>query len=247
MENPIQIAPGWPKIHPARNVTISAVPGFDSSIALLIDHTLLKPDAMDADIRKLCAEARQYGFASVCVNPCWVPVATEELAGSAVKVCTVVGFPFGANATEVKSFETGVAMAEGALEIDMVLNVGALRSGRADAVREDIIAVVDTAHLGGAIVKVILETALLTREQKVEACRLAVAAGADFVKTSTGFAASGATAEDVALMRQAVGPAMGVKASGGVRTLEDTKKMVAAGATRIGTSSGVKIVEATVA
>ncbi len=202
---------------------------------------------MDADIRKLCAEARQYGFASVCVNPCWVPVATEELAGSAVKVCTVVGFPFGANATEVKSFETGVAMAEGALEIDMVLNVGALRSGRADAVREDIIAVVDTAHLGGAIVKVILETALLTREQKVEACRLAVAAGADFVKTSTGFAASGATAEDVALMRQAVGPAMGVKASGGVRTLEDTKKMVAAGATRIGTSSGVKIVEATVA
>lgn len=192
-------------------------------------------------------EARQYGFASVCVNPCWVPVAAEELAGSAVKVCTVVGFPLGANATEVKSFETGVAMAEGALEIDMVLNVGALRSGRADAVREDIIAVVDTAHLGGAIVKVILETALLTREQKMEACRLAVAAGADFVKTSTGFAASGATVEDVALMRQVVGPAMGVKASGGVRTLEDLKKMVVAGATRIGTSSGVKIVEAAAA
>lgn len=167
--------------------------------------------------------------------------------GSAVKVCTVVGFPLGANATEVKSFETGVAMAEGALEIDMVLNLGALRGAMADAVREDIIAVVDTAHLGGAIVKVILETALLTQEQKVEACRLAVTAGADFVKTSTGFAASGATVEDVALMRQVVGPAMGVKASGGVRTLEDLKKMVAAGATRIGTSAGVKIVEATVA
>lgn len=217
---------------------------FDSSIALLIDHTLLKPEATDADVRKLCAEARQYGFASVCVNPCWVPLVAEELAGSAVKVCTVVGFPLGANATEVKSFETGVAMAEGALEIDMVINVGALRGGMADAVREDIIAVVDTAHLGGAIVKVILETALLTQEQKMEACRLAAAAGADFVKTSTGFAASGATVEDVALMRQVVGPVMGVKASGGVRTLEDLRKMVAAGATRIGTSSGVKIVEA---
>jgi deoxyribose-phosphate aldolase len=220
---------------------------FDSAIALLIDHTLLKPEATDADIRKLCAEARQYGFASVCVNPYWVPVAAVELGGSAVKVCTVVGFPLGANATEVKSFETGVAMAEGALEIDMVLNIGALRGGMADAVREDIIAVVDTAHLGGAIVKVILETALLTKEEKIEACQLAVAAGADFVKTSTGFAASGATAEDIALMREVVGPAMGVKASGGVRTLEDLKKMVAAGATRIGTSAGVKIVEATAA
>ena len=219
--------------------------GFDSSIALLIDHTLLKPEATDADIRKLCAEARHYGFASVCVNPCWVPVAAEELTGAGVNVCTVVGFPLGANATEVKSFETGVAMAEGALEIDMVLNIVALRSGWADAVREDIIAVVDTAHLGGAIVKVILETALLTDEQKVEACRLALAAGADFVKTSTGFAASGATVEDVALMRRVVGLAMGVKASGGVRTLEDLRKMVAAGATRIGTSSGIKIVEAT--
>jgi deoxyribose-phosphate aldolase len=218
---------------------------FDSAIALLIDHTLLKPEATDADIRKLCAEARQYGFANVCVNPCWVPVAAEDLTGSAVKVCTVVGFPLGANATEVKSFETGVAMAEGALEIDMVLNIGSLRSGKTDAVREDIIAVVDTAHLGGAIVKVILETALLTHEQKVEACELALSAGADFVKTSTGFAASGATAEDVALMRQVVGPAMGVKASGGVRNLDDLKKMVAAGATRIGTSAGVKIIEAT--
>ena len=223
------------------------MPGFDASIALLIDHTLLKPAATDADIRRLCAEARHYGFASVCVNPCWVPVAAEELTGSAVKVCTVVGFPLGANATEVKSFETGVAMAEGALEIDMVLNVGALCGARADAVREDIIAVVDTAHLGGAIVKVILETALLTREQKVEACRLAVTAGADFVKTSTGFAASGATVEDVALLRQVVGPALGVKASGGVRSLEDLQKLVAAGATRIGTSAGVKIVEATAA
>lgn len=231
----------------AHNVTISAVAGFDSSIAGLIDHTLLKPDATDSDIRKLCAEARQYDFASVCVNPCWVSLAAEELAGSRVRVCTVVGFPLGASATEVKSFETGVAMAEGALEIDMVLNVGALRGGLADAVREDIVAVVDTAHLGGAIVKVILETALLTDEQKVQACQLAVAAGADFVKTSTGFAASGATVEDVALMRRTVGPDMGVKASGGVRTLDDLRRMVAAGATRIGTSSGVKIMEAAAA
>jgi deoxyribose-phosphate aldolase len=223
------------------------VPGFDSSIALLIDHTLLKPDATVADIRKLCAEARQYGFASVCVNPFWVPVAATELAGSSVKVCTVVGFPLGASATEVKSFETGVAMAEGALEIDMVINLGALRGGDHDAVREDIVAVLDTAHLGGAIVKVILETALLTQEQKVTACLLARIAGADFVKTSTGFSGGGATVEDVTLLRQTVGPRMGVKASGGVRTLDDLKKMVAAGATRVGASASVQIIEATAA
>jgi deoxyribose-phosphate aldolase len=229
------------------SVTISAVPGFDSSIALLIDHTLLKPEATVADIRKLCAEARQYGFASVCVNPFWVPVAATELAGSSVKVCTVVGFPLGASATEVKSFETGVALAEGALEIDMVINIGALRGGDHDAVREDIVAVVDTAHLGGAIVKVILETALLTKEQKVTACLLARIAGADFVKTSTGFSNGGATVEDVTLMRHVVGPSMGVKAAGGVRTLDDLKKMVAAGATRVGASASVQIIEATAA
>ena len=229
------------------SVTIIAVPGFDSSIALLIDHTLLKPDATGADIRKLCAEARQYGFASVCVNPFWVPVAATELAGTSVKVCTVVGFPLGASATEVKSFETGVAMAEGAREIDMVINIGALRGGDHDAVREDIVAVVDTAHLGGAIVKVILETALLTKEQKVTACLLARIAGADFVKTSTGFSSGGATVEDVTLMRQVVGAEMGVKASGGVRTLDDLKRMVAAGATRVGASASVQIIEATAA
>ena len=217
----------------------------DSSIALLIDHTLLKPEATLADIRKLCAEARKYGFASVCVNPCWVPVASTELAGSDVKVCTVVGFPLGASATEVKSFETGVAMAEGALEIDMVMNIGMLIGGNPEAVREDIVAVVDTAHLGGAIVKVILETALLNHDQKVAACLLARVAGADYVKTSTGFSTGGATVEDVTLMRQVVGPEMGVKASGGIRTLEDLQKMVAAGATRIGASGGVKIIEAT--
>jgi len=221
------------------------VQALDSSIALLIDHTLLKPEATLADIRKLCAEARKYGFASVCVNPCWVPVASTELAGSDVKVCTVVGFPLGASATEVKSFETGVAMAEGALEIDMVMNIGMLIGGNPEAVREDIVAVVDTAHLGGAIVKVILETALLNHDQKVAACLLARVAGADYVKTSTGFSTGGATVEDVTLMRQVVGPEMGVKASGGIRTLEDLQKMVAAGATRIGASGGVKIIEAT--
>jgi deoxyribose-phosphate aldolase len=221
------------------------VPDFDSSIAALIDHTLLKPEATAADIRKLCAEARQYRFASVCVNPYWVSIAAAELAGSGVKVCTVAGFPLGASSTEVKSFEAGVAMSEGAHEIDMVLNIGALLGGSHGAVRDDIAAVTDTAHLGGAIVKVILETALLTGEQKIAACQLAQQAGADFVKTSTGFSTGGATAEDVALMRRTVGPDMGVKASGGIRSLDDLKKMVAAGATRIGASASVRIVEAT--
>jgi deoxyribose-phosphate aldolase len=223
------------------------VPGIDSSIAALIDHTLLKPEATSADIRKLCAEARQYGFASVCVNPYWVSLAAGELAGSGVKVCTVVGFPLGASATDVKSFETGLAMSEGAQEIDMVLNVGALRGGSHDAVRDDIAAVVETAHLGSAIVKVILETALLAKEQKIAACLLAKQAGADFVKTSTGFGTAGATVEDVALMRRTVGPEMGVKASGGIRTLDDLQNMVAAGATRVGASASVKIIEATAA
>jgi len=223
------------------------VPRFDSSIAALIDHTLLKPEATETDIRKLCAEARQYGFASVCVNPCWVRLVVEVLADSEVKVCAVVGFPLGANTTDIKVAETAEVIRAGAQEIDMVLNVGELRGGNADAVHGDIRAVVETAHAGGAIVKVILETALLSDEQKVTACLLAKAAGADFVKTSTGFGPGGATAEDVALMRLTVGPAMGVKASGGVRTLEDLKKMAAAGATRIGASASVNIVEATAA
>lgn len=222
------------------------MPDFDAAIAALIDHTLLKPEATAADIQKLCAEARHYQFASACVNPCWVSFAAAELAGSGVKVCTVAGFPLGASSTDVKSFEAGVTLRDGAREIDMVLNIGYLRGGNYDAVREDIAAVVETAHVGGAIVKVILETALLTAEDKLAACRLAREAGADFVKTSTGFAISGATVADVALMRRAVGPDMGVKASGGIRTLFDLKKMVAAGATRVGASASVRIMAATV-
>ena len=220
---------------------------FDRAIAALIDHTLLKPEATQAAVRQLCAEARQYGFATVCVNPVWVPVAAGELAGSGVKVCTVAGFPLGANATQVKSFEAGVAIREGAREIDMVLNVGALIGSDFDAVRDDIADVAETVHGGGAILKVILETALLTDEQKITACRIAKEAGADFVKTSTGFSSHGASAPDIALMRRTVGTEMGVKASGGIRTLEDLHKMVAAGASRIGASASVKIVEATVA
>jgi deoxyribose-phosphate aldolase len=223
------------------------VPEFDSSIAALIDHTLLKPEATAADIRKVCAEARHYHFASVCVNPYWVRLVAAELAGSAVKVCSVVGFPLGAGATEIKVAETAAAIRGGAQEIDMVLNIGELRGGNHDAVRGDIQAVVETAHAAGAIVKVILETALLNDQQKVAAAQLAKEAGADFVKTSTGFGPGGATAADVALMRRTVGPAMGVKASGGVRTLEDLKTMAAAGANRIGASASVKIVEATAA
>ena len=220
---------------------------FDRAIAALIDHTLLKPEATEAAVRQLCAEAREYGFATVCVNPVWVPVAAGELAGSSVKVCTVAGFPLGANATQVKSFEAGVAIREGAREIDMVLNVGALIGSDFDAVRDDIADVAETVHGGGAILKVILETALLTDEQKITACRIAKEAGADFVKTSTGFSSHGASAPDIALMRRTVGTEMGVKASGGIRTLEDLHKMVAAGASRIGASASVKIVEATVA
>jgi deoxyribose-phosphate aldolase len=213
----------------------------------MIDHTLLKPEATQADIRKVCAEALRYGFASVCVNPCWVRLVAGELAGSGVKTCAVVGFPLGANTTEIKVAEAAEVIRGGAQEIDMVLNVGELRGGNHKAVRDDIRAVIETAHANGAIVKVILETALLDREQKVKACLLAKEAGADFVKTSTGFGPGGATVEDVALMRQTVGPAMGVKASGGVRTLEDLRKMAAAGANRVGASASVKIVEATAA
>lgn len=216
----------------------------DPSIASVIDHTILKADATRADVTRICREARQYSFASVCVNPYWVPLVRSELAGSPVKVCTVVGFPLGATSTEAKVAETEAALRAGAQEIDMVLNVGALRSGDHDAVKADIGLVVKAAHAARAIVKVILETALLDDSQKAVACTLARLAGADFVKTSTGFGPSGATAHDVALMRAVVGPDMGVKASGGIRTLEDVKAMTAAGATRIGASASVKIVEA---
>jgi deoxyribose-phosphate aldolase len=217
----------------------------DPSIASLIDHTLLRPEATREDIRKLCREARKYNFASVCINAYWVPLAAAELAGSPVKVCTVVGFPLGATSTEAKVAETEAALRVGAQEIDMVQNVGALRSGDHDAVKNDMAAVAEAAHRAGAILKVILETALLDDNQKVMACMLAKMARADFVKTSTGFGPSGATVHDVELMRMAVGPEMGVKASGGIRTLDDLRKMTAAGATRIGASASVKIVEAT--
>jgi deoxyribose-phosphate aldolase len=214
------------------------------SIASLIDHTLLRPEGTRADILQLCREAREYKFASVCVNAYWVSFAASELAGSQVKVCTVAGFPLGATSTAAKVAETEAALDAGALEIDMVQNIGALRSGDDRTVQQDIEAVVKAAHRRGAILKVILETALLDDDQKTAACLLAQAAGADFVKTSTGFGPSGATVHDIELMRRAVGSAMGVKASGGIRTLEDFKKMVAAGATRIGASASVKIVEA---
>jgi deoxyribose-phosphate aldolase len=192
----------------------------------------------------LCREAVEHGFASVCVNPFWVPLVAAELAASPVKVCTVVGFPLGASATEIKAAEAACALRYGAQEIDMVINIGALCSGDFATVGSDISAVVEVCHRGGALVKTILETALLTDEQKVMACKLAVKAGTDFVKTSTGFGPGGATVADVRLMREAVGPSIGVKASGGIRTLEDLEAMVAAGATRIGTSSGVKLAAA---
>ena len=207
--------------------------------AAMIDHTLLKAEATRDQIKKLCEEAKQYGFASVCVNPTWVKYAAELLEGAESVVCTVIGFPLGANTPAVKAFETKDAIANGAGEIDMVINIGAMKNGEYDLVREDIKAVVDAAN--GTLVKVIIETCLLTDEEKVKACELAVEAGADFVKTSTGFSTGGATAEDIALMRKTVGPEIGVKASGGVRSLEDMKLMVENGATRIGASSGVAI------
>lgn len=217
---------------------------FDPVIAALIDHTLLKPEATADDIRRVCAEARTYSFASVCVNPYWVSLVASELKGSPVKVCSVVGFPLGANESHVIAVEATQATDAGAQEIDMVLNIGELRGGNLKAVAKGIEMVVMVSHNADAIVKVILETALLTDEQKIKACEISKAAGADFVKTSTGFGPSGATVADVALMRRTVGPEMGVKASGGIRTLEDLQKMVAAGATRIGASASVQIVEA---
>ncbi|HJT89420.1 MAG TPA: deoxyribose-phosphate aldolase [Bryobacteraceae bacterium] len=219
----------------------------DPAIAALIDHTILKPEATRADVLRICREARQYGFASVCVNPYWVPLVAAELAGSPAKVCSVIGFPFGATSTEAKVAEAAAALRAGAQELDMVINVGALRSGDHDAAKLDIQQVVRAAHEAGATVKVILETALLDDNQKAVGCTLAKLAGADFVKTSTGFGPGGATAQDVVLMRTVVGPEMGVKAAGGIRTLADLKAMTAAGATRIGASASVKIVEATAA
>jgi len=210
-------------------------------IAAMIDHTLLKPQATDTDIRRLCQEARQYQFVAVCVNPYWVPLAAAELSGSAVRVAAVAGFPLGANTTEIKVKEAETAIAAGAHEVDMVLNIGELCGGNIDAVQRDIAAVVAASHSRGALVKVIFETALLNDEQKTAACHLSKDAGADFVKTSTGFSTNGATVADVELMRRIVGPTMGVKASGGVRTLDDLHAMYAAGANRIGTSAGVQI------
>jgi deoxyribose-phosphate aldolase len=210
-------------------------------MASLIDHTALKPDTTKQQIEQLCAEAAKHGFASVCVNPTWVKMAAELLRESSVKVCTVIGFPLGASTTETKVFETENAITGGATEVDMVINIGALKSGDAGLVEQDIRAVVEAAG-AEALTKVIIETALLSDEEKVQACELAKAAGADFVKTSTGFASGGATAEDVALMRKTVGPDIGVKASGGVRDRKTADEMVRAGATRIGASAGVAII-----
>lgn len=209
----------------------------------LIDHTLLKPEASESDIRRLCEEAAQFGFASVCVNPAWVKRASEFLRGSSVPVCTVIGFPLGATLPDVKAYEARRSIFNGAREVDMVINVGALKSGDDCAVEDDINAVVVAAHENGVLVKVIIETALLTDEEKVRACLASKNAGADFVKTSTGFAKGGATVEDVSLMRRAVGSALGVKASGGVKGIEDARAMFEAGATRIGASVGVKIAQ----
>lgn len=210
-------------------------------LARLIDHTVLKPDTTEADVRALCAEARENCFASVCISPVWVPVAAQELAGATAVVCTVVGFPHGATRTAVKAFETEQAVADGASEIDMVLAIGMLKSERFADVEADIRAVVAAAQ--GRTVKVILETALLTDEEKVIACVLSQNAGADFVKTSTGFASGGASPQDVALMRRVVGDTMGVKASGGIRSLEDAQTMVESGATRLGASASVAILK----
>jgi deoxyribose-phosphate aldolase len=227
---------------PARaEVAAATVPGdYDREMARMIDHTLLKPEATADQVRKLCAEAREYNFMSVCVNPTWVALSAEELKGSPVKVCTVIGFPLGATTTEVKAFETAETIRQGATEVDMVINVGALKSGQYDKVLADIKAVVDAAR-GKALTKVIIETCLLTDEEKVKACELSKQAGADFVKTSTGFSTGGATAQDIALMRRTVGPDMGVKASGGIRDYDTAKAMADAGATRIGASASINI------
>jgi deoxyribose-phosphate aldolase len=219
---------------------------FDRTVAGLIDHTILKPEATRDEVRKVCAEARKFEFASVCVNSFWTKFAAAELRESPVKVCTVAGFPLGATTTAAKVAETLACLRDGALEIDMVINIGALRGGERDEVAGDIRGVVLASHGHGAIVKVIIETALLQDQEKVLACRLAQDAGADFVKTSTGFSRAGATVADITLMRRTVGKSMGVKASGGIRTLDSVKALVAAGATRIGASASFRIMEETV-
>jgi deoxyribose-phosphate aldolase len=211
-------------------------------LAAYIDHTLLKPDATATDIDRLCEEAVRHRFASVCINPVWVPRASANLKGTGVPVASVIGFPFGATMSEIKAHEARTVIRAGAREIDMVINIGALKSGLHDQVRADIAAVSDACHESGALNKVIIETSLLTDREKVIACQLAVAAKADFVKTSTGYGGGGATVFDVALMRETVGAKLGVKASGGIRTKDDVEEMIAAGATRIGASAGVKIV-----
>lgn len=207
----------------------------------MIDHTILKPEATEAAVQKIIDEAKEYNFFSVCINPCWVAFASEQLADTDVAVCTVIGFPLGANTPEVKAYEAADAIKNGANEVDMVINIGALKSQQYDYVRQDIQGVVDAAK-GKALVKVIIETALLTDKEKVKACELAKEAGADFVKTSTGFSTGGAKVADIRLMRETVGPDMGVKASGGVHNAEEALAMIEAGATRIGASTGVAIV-----
>lgn len=229
----------------ASRLGMYAAGGAPGGVASMIDHTLLKPDATRADVEKLCREAAEFRFATVCVNPAWVSLAAARLRGSGVGVCSVVGFPLGATTSDVKQYETRRAIFDGATEIDMVINVGALKSGDLRTVERDIEAVVEPCRPCGVVSKVIIEAALLSDEEKITACTLSKAAGADFVKTSTGFGPGGATAADVALMRRVVGSEMGVKAAGGVRDLEGLKAMVAAGATRVGASAGVKIVQET--
>ena len=227
----------------ASRIGLHASGGAAGTVAAMIDHTLLKPDATRQDIEKLCREAAQFHFATVCVNPAWVALAAQLLRGSGVGVCSVVGFPLGATTADVKHYETRRAIFDGASEIDMVINIGALKSGDLRTVERDIAAVVGPCREANVVSKVILEVALLNDDEKIAGCTLSKAAGADFVKTSTGFASGGATAADVALMRRVVGADMGVKAAGGVRDYEGLKAMVAAGATRVGASAGVKIVQ----
>lgn len=227
----------------ASRLGMHATGGATGSVSTMIDHTLLKPDASRGEIEKLCREAAEFHFATVCVNPAWVATAAALLRGSGVGVCSVVGFPLGATTADVKNYEARRAIFDGATEIDMVINIGALKSGDLRTVERDIAAVVEACRQCGVVSKVIIEAALLTDDEKIAACTLSKAAGADFVKTSTGFASGGATTADVALMRRVVGSEMGVKAAGGVRDLEGLKAMVAAGATRVGASAGVKIVQ----
>jgi len=227
----------------ATRVGLHATGGAPASVAAMIDHTLLKPDASRQNIEDLCREAAQFRFATVCVNPTWVATCAKLLQGTGVGVCSVVGFPLGATSSDVKAYETRRVIFDGAREVDMVINIGALKSGDLHTVERDIEAVTAPCHDCGAITKVIIEAALLTDDEKVAACTLAKAAGADYVKTSTGFGPGGATPADVALMRRVVGAEMGVKAAGGIRDLEGVQAMIAAGATRVGASAGVKILQ----